>query len=287
MKSRSVILSLCAVLLFAGTASANIYDNLQATTCLVDVGKGLGTGVLVTRQVGEVTRTYVWTAGHVVQHLMQPDGTFKNPTIKQEFRDGGRAIGESKIEAKVIAYSDPDDGEDLALLEVLQDNFRPTTVSAKFDLTGAMQQIGTKLIHVGCTLGTYDSVSLGIISQTDRDLLKTGKMFEQTTVMGYPGSSGGGVYLEDGKYIGMLTQGAGPGLNFIIPMRRIIPWAKKMGILWALNPEAPVTAIPKLTDGTEKLPPDDSHACVLNPDDEDGDSADDDSGDSAIYRPAA
>ena len=287
MKSRSVILSLCAVLLFAGTAFANIYDSLQATTCLVDVGKGLGTGVLVTRQVGEVTRTYIWTAGHVVQHLMQPDGTFKNPTIKQEFRDGGRAIGESKIEAKVIAYSDPDDGEDLALLEVLQDNFRPTTVSAKFDLKGAIQQIGTKLIHVGCTLGTYDSVSLGIISQTDRDLLKTGKMFEQTTVMGYPGSSGGGVYLEDGKYIGMLTQGAGPGLNFIIPMRRIIPWAKKMCILWALNPEAPVTAIPKLTDGTEKLPPDASHACVLNPDDEGDDNADDDSGDSAIYRPAA
>jgi S1-C subfamily serine protease len=218
---------------------------------------------------------------------MQPDGTFKNPTIKQEFRDGGRAIGKSDIEAKVIAYSDPDDGEDLALLEVLQDNFRPTTVSAKFDLTGSIQQIGTKLIHVGCTLGTYDSVSLGIISQTDRDLLKTGKMFEQTTVMGYPGSSGGGVYLEDGKYIGMLTQGAGPGLNFIIPMRRIIPWAKKMGILWALNPETPVAAVPKLTDGTEKLPPDYSGACVLNPDDEGGDNADDDSGDSAIYRPAA
>jgi S1-C subfamily serine protease len=287
MKSRSVILSLCAVLLFAGTAFANVYDKLQATTCLVDVGKGLGTGVLVTRQVGEVTRTYIWTAGHVVQHLMQPDGTFKNPTIKQEFRDGGRAIGKSDIEAKVIAYSDPDDGEDLALLEVLQDNFRPTTVGAKFDLTGSIQQIGTKLIHVGCTLGTYDSVSLGIISQTDRDLLKTGKMFEQTTVMGYPGSSGGGVYLEDGKYIGMLTQGAGPGLNFIIPMRRIIPWAKKMGILWALNPETPVAAVPKLTDGTEKLPPDYSGACVLNPDDEGDDNADDDSGDSAIYRPAA
>jgi S1-C subfamily serine protease len=275
------------VLLFAGTAFANVYDKLQATTCLVDVGKGLGTGVLVTRQVGEVTRTYIWTAGHVVQHLMQPDGTFKNPTIKQEFRDGGRAIGKSDIEAKVIAYSDPDDGEDLALLEVLQDNFRPTTVGAKFDLTGSIQQIGTKLIHVGCTLGTYDSVSLGIISQTDRDLLKTGKMFEQTTVMGYPGSSGGGVYLEDGKYIGMLTQGAGPGLNFIIPMRRIIPWAKKMGILWALNPETPVAAVPKLTDGTEKLPPDYSGACVLNPDDEGDDNADDDSGDSAIYRPAA
>ncbi len=287
MKSRSVILSLCAVLLFTGTAFANVYDKLQATTCLVDVGKGLGTGVLVTRQVGEVTRTYIWTAGHVVQHLMQPDGTFKNPTIKQEFRDGGRAIGKSDIEAKVIAYSDPDDGEDLALLEVLQDNFRPTTVGAKFDLTGSIQQIGTKLIHVGCTLGTYDSVSLGIISQTDRDLLKTGKMFEQTTVMGYPGSSGGGVYLEDGKYIGMLTQGAGPGLNFIIPMRRIIPWAKKMGILWALNPETPVAAVPKLTDGTEKLPPDYSRACVLNPDDEGGDDADDDSGDSAIFRPAA
>ena len=35
-------------------------------------------------------------------------------------------------------------------------------------------------------------------------------MFDQTSMMAYPGSSGGGIYLEDGKYMGMLTRAAVP-----------------------------------------------------------------------------
>jgi S1-C subfamily serine protease len=237
-------------LLLPSAALAGVYDDLQAVTCMVDVGEGLGTGVLVTRQVGAVTRTYVWTAGHVVAGLRQADGTFKNPTISQEYRDGGRLVGQSKIEARVIAYSDPDAGEDLALLEVLQNDFRPLAVSAKFDLTAKIQAVGTELVHVGCADG-WQCLSLGIISQTDADPLKTGKRFEETTLPAYPGCSGGGVFLKDGRYIGMLTQGAGPGLNFIVPMRRILPWAQKMRILWALDPAVPVAAVPALTDGTE------------------------------------
>jgi len=58
--------------------------------------------------------------------------------------------------------------------------------------------------------------------------------------MGYPGSSGGGVYTRDGKCIGLLVRGAGPGLNFIVPTRRMLPWAKKMKIEWAMNPAVPV-----------------------------------------------
>ena len=60
-------------------------------------------------------------------------------------------------------------------------------------------------------------------------------MFDQTSCMGYPGSSGGGVYLRDGKCIGLLTRGAGPGLNFIVPTRRIVKWAKLVKIEWAVN----------------------------------------------------
>ncbi len=241
MKACRVILGL-SLLLLAGQAFAGVYDELQATTCKVQSGDGTGTGVLVTRQVGHATRTWVWTAAHVVQDLRQPDGTFRNATVSQEYRDGGRQIGGCKIEAKVVAYSDPDTGEDLALLEVLQDDWRPTSVSAKFDLTASIQPVGTKLVHVGCGLG-FESLSLGIVSQTDVQPPQTGKRFDQTTLPAYPGCSGGGVYLEDGRYVGMLTLGAGPGLNFIIPMRRIVPWAKKMGIAWALDPALPVSPI--------------------------------------------
>ena len=241
----------------AAPSNAKILADLQAVSVLVKVHGGSGSGTLVTRQVGDVTKTYVWTAGHVVREEMKKDKkgklSFNNVLIQQEFRCKGKSIGKSEVQAKVIAYSDPEEGEDLALLEILQDNFRPITVSATFDLTAEVQDIGTKLVHVGCTQGLYNSVSYGVISQTDIDLLKTGKMFEQTSTMAYPGSSGGGMYLEDGTYIGMLTRGGGAGLNFIVPMRRMLPWAKAMNCEWALDPKVKVTA-PKLTDGTEQMP---------------------------------
>jgi hypothetical protein len=65
-------------------------------------------------------------------------------------------------------------------------------------------------------------------------------MFDQTSCMGYPGSSGGGVYTTDGKCIGLLVLGAGPGLNFIVPGRRMLVWARKMKIEWALDPTVPM-----------------------------------------------
>jgi S1-C subfamily serine protease len=207
------------------------YDKLQSISVRVEVGTASGSGVLVTRQVDNVTRTYVWTAGHVAAELQNDDGTFRDAVIYQEKRDHGKLVSSSRVNAKVIAYSEPDD-EDLAVLEVLKDNFQPITVSAAF-AGDTVQGVGTELVHVGSTLGVYNSVSLGIISQTDRDL--GGKMFDQTSCMGYPGSSGGGVYLRTGECIGLLTRGAGPGLNFIVPMRRIRAWAKQAGVEWTLD----------------------------------------------------
>jgi S1-C subfamily serine protease len=231
------------------------YPRLQELTVRVDIGHGCGTGVLVTRQVGDVRRTFVWTAGHVVQSLRREDGTFSNPIIYQEWRENGKFKCSTRVEAKVIAYSDPDAGDDLALLEVLQDNFAPADVSATF-VTDTLS-VGTPLVHVGCTLGLYDSTSQGIVSQTDRDLLHTGKMFDQTSCIGSPGSSGGGVYLRDGRCIGLLVRGCGAGLNFVVPARRMVEWAKKMHVEWAVNPAVPVPMHwnmrepCQLTDGTE------------------------------------
>ena len=233
------------------------FPQLQAVSVKVDLGYGCGTGVLVTRQIGPVTRTFVWTAGHVVMSLRNDDGTFRNVKITQEQRVNGKYQKTISTDAKVIAYSDPEAGDDLALLEILKDNFAPLDVSADFVLGDAAPAIGTELVHVGCTLGLYDSTSRGIISQTDRNILETGKMFDQTSCMGYPGSSGGGVYLaRGGKCVGLLVRGAGAGLNFIVPSRRMLVWAKKMNVEWALNrdcavPTHVVRDTNPLTDGTE------------------------------------
>ena len=213
---------------------------LQSNSVRVDVGRGCGTGVLVTRKVYRVNKTYVWTAAHVVDSLRNSDGTFRTAQVYRELRNRqGQMVLSFSTEARVIAFSDADSGHDLAVLEVLKDNYDVS--STTFDLSNDPVLVGTALVHVGCTVGLYNSVSYGVLSQTDLDLLKTGRMFDQTSVMGYPGSSGGGVYLAgSGKCIGLLTRGIGPGLNFIVPVRRMRSWAKHEGIEWALDPSIPV-----------------------------------------------
>jgi S1-C subfamily serine protease len=224
------------------------YAHLQNITVKVESGNAMGTGVIVTRQVGDVTRSYVWTAGHVVENMLRADGTFSQVAVSWEVRENGQFVEEVKIPAKVIAYSGPDGGEDLALLEILQDNLCTLNVSANFIPSDGIPAIGTELVHVGCTVGLYNSVSLGIVSQTDRTLDEEWGVFDQTSVMGYPGSSGGGVYLTDGRCIGLLTRGAGAGLNFVVPVRRISEWAMDTDILWALDPSIPVPLVRASTE---------------------------------------
>ena len=208
------------------------YEAVLNCSVRVDVDGGCGSGVLVTRSFAGIIRTYVWTAAHVVYRLKNVDGTFRNATIYREIRVDGVYQDCERVKARVIAYSAE---EDLALLEILKDDYPETYTSFYY---GCVPLIGTKLMHVGSVVGLYNSVSLGIMSQTDRDI--GGKRFDQTTVMGYPGSSGGGVYTLDGECIGLLTQGVGPGLNFIVPIRRMRAWAKEVGVEWALDHTVPV-----------------------------------------------
>ena len=83
-------LSLLLILFLPSFSSAQDYAVLQAASVRVDVEGGCGSGVLVTRQVGDVTRTYVWTAGHVAEVLRNPDGTFREAVIYQEIRENRR-----------------------------------------------------------------------------------------------------------------------------------------------------------------------------------------------------
>jgi hypothetical protein len=86
-----------------------------------------------------------------------------------------------------------------------------------------------------------NSMTSGIISQVGRI---HGKVeFDQTTVTAFPGSSGGGVYLQNGEYVGMIVRGAGEGFNLMVPVRRIERWAKKHDIMWALDPSLKSPAI--------------------------------------------
>lgn len=272
---RFVASLLLAVALTATVAFAAdpLVQNLQDISVTIKSGEGQGSGVIFTRKVGNDNVSYVWTAAHVVDNLRSVrtvvvNGSprqvveFKDAQIVQEFRQDGRRIGEIKMEARVVRYSDADLGEDLALLEVRKRNFTPVT--AVFYKEAAIPPIGTELYHVGSLKGQFgaNSLTTGIVSQHGR-VLNLGNhdvVFDQTTVTAFPGSSGGGVFLKkDGRYIGMLVRGSGEQFNFIVPMRRLREWAQSAKVEWAIDPSI---AMPS-ADELKKLPVEDAGVSFL------------------------
>lgn len=240
-----------------------------------------GSGVIFTREMefnGEKQSVnFVWTAAHVVDNLrtirnvVDPvSGTsrkvieFRDAEVVKELVQEGRRVGELKMMAQVIRYSDAETGHDLALLRIRKRNF--VHVGVRFylekDSDGhhKIPAIGTHLLHVGSLLGQFGSNSMtdGIMSQHGRLFGGVGGgagvIFDQTTVNAFPGSSGGGVFLEDGRYVGMLVRGAGETFNFIVPVRRLHKWAKDAGVEWAVDHTLEMPSVVEL----HKLPVEDT-----------------------------
>lgn len=252
-------LSVLIVLLASACAAAqepDVAQYLQSLSVTIKAGRSEGSGVAFSRD----GTTLIWTAGHVVEGLrktrevVEPGtGTkrtvveFDDPQIVQQLIENGRTVGRVEMDAEVIRYSDSDSGEDVALLRVRKKGF--LAVAARFH-DGGEVPLGTRLFHVGSLLGQVGSNSMtdGIMSQHGRVLGK--KEFDQTTVTAFPGSSGGGVYLADGQYVGMVVRGAGEGFNLIVPVRRLRAWAKKAGVEWAVDPAVAMPTAEEL----EKLP---------------------------------
>jgi len=154
-----------------------------------------------------------------------------------------------------VKYSDAKDGEDLALLMIKKFNFVDKSAKFYVDKGGRGLPLGTNLYHVGSLLGSggSNSMTTGIMSQVGRMLSLNGGskvLFDQTTVTAFPGSSGGGVFLTTGEYIGMLVRGAGETFNLIVPIRRMTDWAEEENIKWALDPEEKAPTLEEI----KKLP---------------------------------
>ena len=239
-----------------------VADHLQNVSVTIkaedDYQRSEGSGVLVVRQVGDKKVTFVWTAAHVVNNLRSVrevvgrKGTtrkiveFKDAQIIKELVEGGRRVGEIKMDATIIKYSDADHGEDLALLMVRATDYGKDNANFYLNTKEPIIPIGTQLFHVGSLLGQMgaNSMTSGIVSQIGRI---HGKVeFDQTTVTAFPGSSGGGVYLQDGKYVGMLVRGAGEQFNLMVPIRRMKKWATKNSILWAIDTSVEVPTLEEI-----------------------------------------
>jgi hypothetical protein len=237
----------------------DVSEHLQNISVTIKAGMGSGSGVVFTREIkdGEKTKNinFVWTAAHVLENIrnvrtfIDTDGNvkktveFQDAEIRKKIVEAGRTVGQLEMDAKVIKYSDAKNGEDLALLMIRKEGFIDGTVKFFYDEEEKGVALGTQLYHVGSLLGENGSNSMttGIMSQVGRTVSLSGGgkvLFDQTTVTAFPGSSGGGVFLTDGKYIGMLVRGAGETFNLIVPVRRIRKWAEKENILWAIDSKA-------------------------------------------------
>ena len=120
--------------------------------------KSEGSGVLITRDIGDEKVTFVWTCAHVVDNLRSVRTVIKAGTPKKvvEFDDvqiikelveGGRRVGEIKMDATVIKFSDADDGEDLALLMVRAKDYGKASAKFYLDAEEPIIPIGTSFHH--------------------------------------------------------------------------------------------------------------------------------------------
>lgn len=241
----------------------DVPNYLQDVSVTIHSNRSQGSGTIKTRD----GINYVWTCGHVIRGLRTEREVidpktggkktvieFEDAKIVKELVEDGRSVGQVVMFAEVIRYSDAENGEDLALLRVRKKNF--VNVSVQFYLDEKIPALGTKLLHCGSLLGQQGSNSMtsGIVSQHGRVLNNI--VYDQTTCAAFPGSSGGGVYLEDGRYMGMIVRGAGETFNLIVPQRRIAKWAKKVGVEFALDDNVPVPS----DDDLKKHPIEDSAA---------------------------
>ena len=272
------------VILFAtpSFSEEDVAQHLQDVSVTIKAGSSEGSGVLITRELlltnevqEKVKVNFVVTCAHVVANLKSTRTTIENgkPKAVVEFRDAqivkelvekGRKVGELKMDAKVILFSDADNGEDLALLMVRKLNFVDT--NTEFELGSEPSKIGTQLFHVGSLLGQSgaNSMTTGIMSQVGRVLnigSGDGVVFDQTTVTAFPGSSGGGVFLTNGKYVGMLVRGAGETFNLTVPVRRMKAWAKERKVEWVLDPTKPVPSLVNI----QKIDPESNPSSDLKP----------------------
>ena len=285
IKKLSILLLLVCVTSFSLGESVKerkkVAQHLQNISVTIKSKNGYnsseGSGVLVVRKIGDDEVTFVWTAAHVVDNLREvrevitESGSprkvveFKDAQIVREMVESGRRVGEIKMDARVIKYSNANTGHDLALLMVRAKNYGKDSSTFYLNDDDPIIPIGTNLYHVGSLLGQMgaNSMTTGIVSQIGRTMDKM--EYDQTTVTAFPGSSGGGVFLTDGKYIGMLVRGAGEGFNLIVPIRRMLGWAEKNDILWALDSGVDMPSL----DDIDEIPVEDSGINKKRKDDDD------------------
>ncbi len=229
MKALIVGLILCVSQLFGCVASHTLKDSISSAVTIMsnnpvtilspnDINGTMGSGVLVTTKAG----TFVWTAAHVVQN---------NITGNQLifFRTEGLIRDNMDIKlGTVVAFSIE---HDLAVIKIEKPFIAST--STKFFNDSHRPDAGTKVFVIGSPHGLAGAsmLSTGVISRYFKlDGLKANLDAQINN-----GSSGGGVYLEDGRCIGLVVRIWADKYPVIVTYEEIRSWAKENNIEYALE----------------------------------------------------
>jgi len=162
----------------------------------------------------------------------EKDGkNFKDVYIIQQHFVNNKYVGKSEIRASVIKY---DDKIELALLRLHKSIF---TCNTSFLMSDQAPKVGTDICHVGSFLGEMGagSFTTGVISFVDRYVESIDKTCDQVNVGAMPGCSGGGIFLNDGRCIGLVLAGKSTSLNWIMPSRCMVSWTNNKKIQWAVD----------------------------------------------------
>lgn len=184
--------------------------DLQAATVLVvDVDGGVGSGIVF----NYAGKTFIWTCAHCVDNG-QP------PTIVK---------GKDMYVPKILEV---DKDADIAVLVIP----KPNTFSTSVSFSSVTPSVGTHIQHVGNFFGPslVDSYSEGVVSFVGRE--SEGHIFDQVSAPIFPGSSGGGIFLDNGQCIGIVEKQAASTVTFVIPSRVLLEWAKKHNLIDATAP---------------------------------------------------
>jgi len=177
-----------------------LQDGAATKVSVVGRRRSSGSGVIVD------PNGYILTNAHVVANTQRVRVSIAEP--------GGRR-GTAWVEAKVVGQ-DPE--TDLALLKV----DRGGLPALKFADSETLKQ-GQVVVAMGSPMGLKNSLTMGVLSATQRQLREDDPMvYLQTDATINPGNSGGPLVDLEGRLIGIntmiLTQSGGSeGLGFAIP----------------------------------------------------------------------
>lgn len=226
-------LFILSMLILVFPLKADVIDDLQDVAVCVVVPNGHGSGVLKTIKSGNDNISYVWTVAHLIQNTPGVDLAKK---IYPEIYITQSRVVDNKIVNKNqslvdVVLCDPD--EDLMLLKIKQKNFSDRSV--KFYLEEKNIPLRTQLWGVDNHIGK-DSACVfrkGILSNNTTTV--EGKSYDLITMPTIRGCSGSGVYTENGKLLGLMAMAKDSTWAFSIPTKRIVVWAKKNKVEWAIQ----------------------------------------------------